>query len=335
MSRLRARSSTPVAAPAPRFVPPMLASPSPKPPGGAGWAFEYKWDGVRAIIRWDGERLAMRSRLGNDITGRYPELDGLGDLLGDRPALLDGEIVALDRQGRPSFSLLQRRMHVSNRARSLALGKATPIVCMLFDVLWLDDGPVIDRPYHERRDLLAELELNEGCWRTPPHHTCDEASGAAVLRSATKLGLEGIVAKKIDSAYLPGIRSDAWRKTRIDKRQEFVIGGWTPGKGRREGEIGALLVGYHGADGLLHYAGKVGTGFDAAEGRRLRERFGKLARTRGAFLEKVPDKLAQFVEPELVCEVKFTEWTHEDILRHPSYQGLREDKDPRTVVRET
>jgi bifunctional non-homologous end joining protein LigD len=315
----------------PRFVKPMLARAHPTPPEGDDWAFEFKWDGVRAIVRWDGGRLALYSRLGNDITARYPELHGLGDLLGDRPAMLDGEIVALDRHGRPSFQRIQYRIHANGPRKVAEMAKRAPAVCMVFDVLWLDGERLIDRTYDERREALDGLGLCRGPWQAPERHI---GHGEAMLKAAMHTGLEGVVAKRRDSVYEPDRRSGVWRKVRVHKRQEFVIGGWTPGKGRRQGGVGAILVGYYDG-GQLRYAGKVGTGFKERDLQQLGALFRARRRRDSPFVNGTGERQARFVEPGLVAEVRFTEWTDDGVLRHGSYQGLRNDKAPQTVVRET
>lgn len=315
----------------PAFVAPMLAELHTRAPVGPEWAFEFKWDGVRALARWDGWRLTLLGRNRTDFTPRYPELDSLDEVLGDRNAILDGEIVALDDQGRPNFERLQRRMHVTDPRRALALSRTTPVLYLAFDVLWLDGANVMGLPYLDRRELLVSLDLDRGPWRAPEHHL---GHGAAMLRTAAGLGLEGIVAKRTDSTYQPGKRIEAWRKLRIDRRQEFVIGGWTPGKGARRGDLGALLVGFYEGE-KLRYAGKVGTGFDRATLRQLRSLLKPIARGARPFTDDPKQREAKWVEPVHVCEVKFTEWTSAGQLRHPSYQGLRADKDPEDVVRET
>ncbi len=312
---------------------PMLATAAKRPPGGAAgrWASEFKWDGVRALARWDGRTLSFHSRLGNDITSRYPELQVAAELLGERSVLLDGEIIAVDAEGRPSFSMLQSRMHVADASRTRILMRSIPCVFIVFDALWHDGESLLPLPYAERRARLASLDLNHQTWRTPEHHT---GSGTQLLRAAKQMGIEGIVAKRVDSPYQPGRRSPSWVKVRLDLRQEFVLGGWTPGQGSREGEIGALLVGYYDG-GRLRFAGKVGTGFDGAENARLLSLFRQRKLESSPFADRVPWREVCFVRPDLVAEVKFTEWTGDGKLRHPSYQGQRTDKDARAVVRET
>ena len=310
----------------------MLARVTPRPPIGDIWAFEYKWDGIRAIARWHRGELTLWGRRGGEITQRYPELrDQIDALLGDRSAVVDGEVMALGDDGRPSFAQLQRRMHVADPARAQRLSRQVPAWYMVFDVMWLDDRSTMSQPYAQRREQLVELGLNRGQWQTPPG---SEGDGRAMLDAAADLGIEGIVAKRIDSPYLPGIRSDAWRKVRVGRRQEFVVGGWTPGKGSRTHDIGALLLGYHDKN-ALRYAGLVGTGFSRQTQQMLLSRLRSMTRSGSPFADAVPRRDATFVDPEIVVEVKFTEWTPDGVLRHPSYLGLREDKDPQDVVRET
>ncbi len=246
----------------PSTLAPMLATAGELPRDDAGWAYEMKWDGMRVLLRVAGGRVRGTSRTGNDVSARFPELRGLGEALGSVEAVLDGEIVALDDAGRPRFERLQPRIHVSAPAKARQLAASNPVVVMLFDVLWLEGHATTGLPYRERRRLLERLQLAGPAWQTPPSHDGD---GAAVLRTARELGLEGVVAKRIDSPYRPGERSDAWRKVKVTTGQEFVVGGWLPGKGRLAGRLGSLLVGYHEPpDGALRYAGRVGSGIDDA-----------------------------------------------------------------------
>ena len=203
-----------------------------------------------------------------------------------------------------------------------------------FDLLYLDGEVLFELPYAERRAALESLGLDGPSWQTPSHHVGD---GAALREASRERGLEGIIAKRLDSTYAPGRRSRAWLKIKNVRGQEVVIGGWMPGKGRREGEIGALLVGYHerpGDDAALRYAGRVGTGFREQDLRMLAERLEPLRTDESPFAGRQPPKGAIFVEPRLVCEVEFSEWTASGTLRQPSYKGLRDDKEPADVVRE-
>jgi len=323
----------PAREPLPERIRPMLARPGELPEDDAGWAYEVKWDGVRALVWLEhGEVLRLESRTGRDITARYPELRGLGRALGARAALLDGEIVALDAEGRPSFERLQGRMHVASDAGVRRRMESTPVSFMAFDVLHLDGRSTLARPWSERRALLDELELDGARWKAPRAH---RGAGAPFLQATREQGLEGVVAKRVDSPYEPGRRSEAWRKVKNHGRQELVIGGWLPGEGRRRDRIGALLVGYH-EDGGLRYAGRVGTGFTDEDLGRLGERLAPLVRDSSPFAgggAPLP-RGAVWVEPTLVAEVEFTEWTAAGVIRHPSFKGLRSDKAASAVVRE-
>ena len=298
------------------------------------WAYEIKWDGVRALAYCEPGHLRLVTRTGKEVARRYPEVRGILAQLGLREALLDGELVAFDDEGRPSFQRLQRRIHVEGEAAIRRLRESTPVTYVAFDLLHRDGRSLMGLPYEERRAELEALGLEGERWQTPAYHRGD---GAALLAASRERGLEGIVAKRLGSPYVPGKRTRAWLKVKNVRGQEVVIGGWVPGKGRREGELGALLVGYFERDGeqrRLRYAGKVGTGFDAAELRALRERLEALRREGSPFEGRQPERGAIFAEPELVCEVEFSEWTRAGTLRHPSYKGLRDDKPARDVVRE-
>jgi bifunctional non-homologous end joining protein LigD len=316
----------------PQFIEPMLAKLTTLPADDARWAFEIKWDGVRAIARSEPGSLRLFSRNGNDITAAYPELQGLNGALGAHTAVLDGEIVALDAKGRPSFQALQTRMHQRTVSVVELLSETAPVTYMVFDLLWLDGLSLTELPYSERRAALDALELNAARWRVSEFHVGD---GEGLLAATREQGLEGLVAKRLDSRYLPGKRS-GWAKIKNSMRQELVVGGWTSGKGARSNRIGALLVGVRDDEiGGLRYSGRVGTGFDAEELERLAELLAPLARTTTPFSgSSQPPKGSHFVEPELVCEVEFSEWTEAGTLRQPSYKGLRNDKPSVDVVRE-
>jgi bifunctional non-homologous end joining protein LigD len=310
---------------------PMLATLVHDVPTGHDWAYEMKWDGVRAFMRVQDGTVRITSRAGRDITSGYPEFAALGEELEKTDVLLDGEIVALDERGRPSFQLLQRRMHVRDAASVRTLQQEIPVAFMIFDLLWLDGSLTTDLPYRERRRVLEALELRSMLWQTPPASAED---GAAALATSRELGLEGIVAKRIDSPYEPGRRSPAWRKVKHDLRQEFVIGGWSPGKGWRSGHVGALLLGYYDDDGSLRYAGKVGTGFTDAELDRLDALLTPIEQDVSPFTGTGIPRDARFVEPTQVAEVRFAEWTDAGRIRQPAYLGLRDDKRATDVVRE-
>jgi bifunctional non-homologous end joining protein LigD len=315
--------------PMPERIVPMLARSAttiPKPE--RQWSFEVKWDGVRAIAYLKPGRLRLESRNLRDITDSYPEVRGLLRAVGMRDAVFDGELVAFDDSGRPSFERLQRRMHVTSSAAVRRLAASTPVVYAIFDVLYLDGRALMDHPYEERRRRLEELELAGPAWRVPAAHVGD---GQRLLDATGEQNLEGVIAKRLGSRYEPGRRSGSWVKVKHTLRQELVIGGWMPGEGRRAERIGALLMGYYRRREFV-YAGRVGTGFTEATLGELASRLEPIRRMRSPFDEapKLPRE-AQFVEPRLVAEIEFREWTAERIMRAPSFKGLRDDVSPRDV----
>ncbi|MEA2185041.1 MAG: bifunctional non-ous end joining protein LigD [Solirubrobacteraceae bacterium] len=321
------------AEPMPDKLVPMLARSGTLPRDDENWAYEVKWDGVRAICHSEPGRMRLHSRNLLDITPRYPELGRLNRALSHHRAILDGEVVALDADGRPSFGALQRRMHVGSESAVRRLARDTPVTYMIFDLLWLDGHSLMELPYAERRARLEELDLKEGeRWRVPDHVV---GHGAELLAATAEQGLEGVIAKRLDSPYEPGRRSANWLKIKNFARQEVVVGGWMPGEGRRRDRIGSLLVGV-GEDDGLRYAGRVGTGFTEQELDRLAGLLGPLQRDDSPFAPGVPKppRDAVFVDPRLVAEVEFREWTDSGQLRAPSYKGLRDDKPAELVVRE-
>ncbi|GAA5066942.1 bifunctional non-homologous end joining protein LigD [Thermocatellispora tengchongensis] len=312
-------------------------------PGGDAYGYEMKWDGVRALAYVEGGAVRLISRNARDITVAYPELAMLAGAVGRHDVVLDGEIVAFDERGRPSFEALQPRMHQRRPARIAELVRAVPVTYLLFDVLHVDDTPSVERAYTKRRDLLEGLVSPGARWQVPVWFPGD---GHDAVDFSRQMGLEGVVAKRLDSPYRPGRRSADWIKVKNVRTQEVVIGGWKPGAGRRAGMIGSLLLGvYDGArraapgaasaeGGVLVFAGHVGTGFTQAMLRDLGERLAPLARPTSPFAGQVPREHARdahWVEPELVGEVQYAEWTSEGYLRHPSWRGLRADKMPRDV----
>ncbi len=303
---------------------PMKAVSGKLPPDDDGWAYEIKWDGMRLLAYVDPEGLAplrLQTTHGLDAADRWPELTALVEAVG-RPAVLDGEVVVLDEAGRPDFGRLQAR--------------TGPVTFIVFDLLWFDGNELLSLPYLDRRRLLADAaDAGDAAtpWRVPAHHVGD---GRSLYAHAESAGLEGLVAKRIDSPYLPGKRSSAWRKVKVRRGQELVVGGWLPGEGNRAGSLGALLVGHYDGTGL-RYAGRVGTGFDAAELARLQPRLDQRVVDESPFVDELPApvrKVARYVRPELVAQVEFAEWTSEGRLRHPAYVAEREDKDPGEVIRE-
>ncbi len=316
----------------PEPVAPMLASAG-EPPSGPGWAFEFKWDGVRAVAAAAGDQVRLYSRNGNDITAGYPELAALSGLVGGRPVLLDGEIVTLNAAGRPDFALLQQRMHV--RAPSPWLVDRIPISYYVFDLLDLDGRRLLSQSYQQRRELLAELAVDgvSPRVRVPPDYT--DVDGRQLLEVARLHGLEGVVGKRLSSRYEPGRRSPAWTKTALWRTQEVIIGGWTTGQGRRAGTLGALLLGAYDDEARLRYIGDVGTGFTDRMLDDLLVRLVDLEEPGSPFDEPVPREHARrthWVRPQLVGEVEYRVLTPDRRLRHAAWRGLRPDKDPAQVI---
>ncbi|HEX8066421.1 MAG TPA: DNA ligase D [Thermoleophilaceae bacterium] len=315
--------------PMPERVVPMLAKPGELPPDEERWSFEVKWDGIRALAYSQPGRLRLEGRRLTDVTAQYPELRPLGRQLGSRDAVLDGEIVAFDERGRPSFERLQQRMHLTGESRIKRRAKEIPVVYAIFDLLYLDGRSLMALPYEERRARLDELGLEGPAWRTPAAHP---GEGTALRAASAEQGLEGVVAKRLDSPYEPGRRTGAWVKVKNKQRRELVVGGWMPGEGKRERSIGALVVGYHDRGGTLRYGGRVGSGLGDDALRDLQRRLEPLRRRSSPFEgDPKPPRGARYVEPELVCEVEYTDWTSEGVLRHPVYKGLC-DVDPAAVV---
>ncbi|MDQ6730420.1 MAG: DNA ligase D [Actinomycetota bacterium] len=317
--------------PMPSRLLPMLAGAGSLPAREQGWSFEVKWDGVRAIAYAQSGRLRLESRNLREITTGYPEVRGLLADLGMREAVLDGELVAFDEAGKPSFERLQRRMHVTAPTAVRRLSASTPVVYAIFDLLFLDGHSLMGRSYAERREALEALGLSGPAWRVPAAHS---DQGRQLLAATAAQGLEGIMAKRTDARYEPGRRTGAWVKIKHTRRQELVIGGWIPGEGRRRDSIGALLMGHY-EDGRLRYAGRVGTGFTDRTLAQLRALLAPLHADDPPFdpTPKLP-KEAQFAAPELVAEIEFREWTSEGMMRAPSYKGLRDDHPAIEVVRE-
>lgn len=323
------------------LIKPMLAKPSFLPNSDCDFAYEIKWDGIRAILYFKNGQLMLSSRNLKNITIQYPELELLKKHLSN-DVILDGEIVALDSTGRPSFELLQSRMGLASHETIKDKMKQVPVTYIIFDLLRIEHEALLHETFLDRRSKLDKLNLSGPFWQTSNYRI---GNGFEFLTASRKLGLEGIIAKRLCSLYLPGKRNGDWLKIKNQMRQELVIGGWVPGKGNRSGRIGALLVGYYDTPRNeifsgntktqnFIYSGKVGTGFTATELDKLTNLLTDLKST-NPFSNMVPVKDAIFVEPKLVAEFEFTEWTTNNTLRHPSYKGLRYDKDPLTVIKET
>jgi bifunctional non-homologous end joining protein LigD len=317
----------------------MLALPGSRPAGRlADWAVEMKWDGVRALAFVEHGQLRLVSRTGKDISATYPDLAGLGPAvaaLAGGQALLDGEIVAFS-DGRPDFEALQPRMHVSSADAAFRLSALIPVSYLAFDALQADGVRLTARPYLERRKILNTIIPNGPRWLAPPNFPGPDLD--AVRAASVANGLEGVVVKRLDSVYEPGARPGSWLKVKNQLRQEVVVAGWKPGQGNRAGLVGSLLVGVHSRSGSLLYSGHVGTGFSDPVLRMLTSRLDALRRPDSPFDGPVPPEYARpavWVEPRLVIDVEFHRWTRAGRMRAPAYRGLRDDKDPADVVRET
>jgi bifunctional non-homologous end joining protein LigD len=318
----------------PPLIRPMLATAGELPTTDQEdrWAFEMKWDGVRAMLYLDGSGVRVLTRNDREVASTYPELAGLGAALGPAGGVLDGEIVAFDSRVRPSFGELQARMHVLRP--SAALLAQVPVTLLVFDVCRLGGESLLRLPYDDRRAVLDGLDLAGPSWATPPAFP---GEGAAALEASKSQGLEGVLAKRRDSVYEPGRRSRSWVKVKHLRMQEVVICGWSPGAGRRSGGIGSLLLGVHDDQGRLVYAGHVGTGFTDWMLGDLLARLGPLERATSPLALEVARaqvKDARWVTPQLVGEVAFSEWTRDGRMRHPVWRGLRPDKTVEEVVRE-
>jgi bifunctional non-homologous end joining protein LigD len=300
--------------------------------GGPDWAYEMKWDGIRAIATVHGDEVTLRSRNGLDLTSSYPELAALAQGV-TGGAVLDGEIVALDSGGRPSFGVLQKRMGLTNPRDVERARLSTPVHYFVFDVLSVDGASQEQKPYSERRELLARVVREGGAIAVPPD-AGDELDAA--LATSRQLGLEGVMAKRRDSPYREGKRSRDWIKLKHTQTQEVVIGGWRPGNGHRAESVGSLLLGIPDSEGL-RYVGRVGTGFTDRQLAQLRTRLDGLARTTSPLIDVPPADArdARWVTPTLVGEVEFAELTSDGRLRAPTWRGWRPDKSPDEVTRES
>ncbi|WP_229816351.1 ATP-dependent DNA ligase [Streptomyces lucensis] len=309
------------------LIPPMLATPGRLPPAAQDerWAYETKQDGQRvmAYLAGDGSVL-LRARSGEDITGAYPELRPLGGALGTTPAVLDGEVLALDARGRADFQLLQSRMGLTHApARAARRAAQVPVHLVLFDIPYLGE-PLVRLPYLRRRARLEKLGLAGSHWSTPRAVT---GHGAEALAATREHGLEGLVCKRLDSVYEPGVRSRAWVKIRNMRAEDVIVGGWLPGRGRLTGLPGAVLAGQR-AGGRLRYVGGVGTGWSEAERTELAGLLRAIASDRCPF-DPVPRVAgAQWVLPRLVGEVAYSTRTRSGMLRQPSWLRLRPDLTP-------
>jgi bifunctional non-homologous end joining protein LigD len=317
---------------APAPVAPMLAVEGPLPVGG-GWAYETKWDGFRCCMRVGPTGTTrLTSRLGNEITNVYPDLHGsLADALAGRSAVLDGELVVLGQEGRPDFHLMQFR---HQRGPTADLLRTAPVTYIVFDLLELGGEVLLNAPYTERRALLADLPVANPRIAVPRHFTADDIDPNELLAVVAEQGLEGLVAKRLESRYHPGQRSRDWIKRPLIKTQEVLVGGWRPGKGNRSGRVGGLLLGAHDEAGRLRYVGDVGTGFSERALDELLDLLTELTRSKSPFDDEVPAdrrRGARWVEPRLVGQVVYRQFTSDHRLRHTAWRGLRHDVLPEQV----
>ncbi|MEP6479823.1 MAG: ATP-dependent DNA ligase [Rhodoglobus sp.] len=298
----------------------------------AEWAFEMKWDGIRAIADVSHGQVSLTSRNGVDVTSRYPELANLADAVkGD--AILDGEIVALNKAGRPDFGVLQKRMALTKSAEIERMMATVPVHFMVFDILELDGDSLVKQPYSRRRELLESTVRSTGAVQVPPVFDGDITAAMSTSRA---LRLEGVMAKRLESTYLPGKRGQSWIKVKHHLTQEVVIGAWRPGAGNRAHRVGSLLLGIPDGDGL-RYVGRVGTGFTDRDLEQIGTKLRRLERKTSPFdeLPAADAADAHYVSPTLVGEVEFAEWTPTGKLRQPSWRGWRTDKSPAEVVPES
>ncbi|HEX2774144.1 MAG TPA: non-homologous end-joining DNA ligase [Micromonosporaceae bacterium] len=293
-------------------------------PSGPAWAYEFKWDGVRAIAVIAGGATRLYARSGTEITAAYPELASLGKQVPD--AVLDGEVVVLNDQGVPSFTALAERMHVRERSRAARLAAAMPVTYMIFDLLRLGDTDLTGYSYQDRRAALEELGLGAARWAVPPVFP----DGPTTYAVAGDHGLEGVVAKRRTSVYRPGVRSPDWVKIKLEVTGDFVVGGWRPGARK----IGGMLVGVPIAGGKLAYRGRVGGGIGSAAERELLKVLEPLRAGTSPFAGDVPREDARgaiWVRPEIVVEIKYGQRTPDGRLRFPRFLRLRPDKAPEEV----
>jgi bifunctional non-homologous end joining protein LigD len=295
-------------------------------PAGPDWSFEFKWDGVRVLALFAGGAPELFARSGAVVTTAYPEIS---DLRLPEGSLLDGEMVVLDSAGRPSFTALAERMHVREKGRAARLAAALPVTYMIFDLLYYDGTDFTGLPYLARRERLEEIGLGGPRWMVPPSFGDGQATAAA----ARENHLEGVVAKRSDSVYLPGARSPDWVKVKFDRTGDYVIGGWRSGARK----LGGLLVGVPTADGLA-FRGRVGGGIGAVAEKNLLALLEPLARGDSPFapgaVPREDAKGAHWVDPSLVVEVRYGNRTPDGRLRFPRFLRLRGDKSPQECAEE-
>ncbi len=322
---------TPSIAPPPPMKP-MMAEGGHKPFDDPAWTFEPKLDGVRTLAYVSPDVTRFVSRTGRDQSAQYPELGGLAAYVNALHAVLDGEVVALNESGQPSFERMQQRINLSSAADIDRARESNPVSIYVFDILWLDDRDLTQLPLTERREILREVVTEDG----PIGMTLSvEGDGSSFFNAAEQLGLEGIVAKKLDSIYEPGRRSRHWRKIKAMKVLDAVILGWTPGGGSRSDTFGALLLGAY-KDDELRWIGQVGTGFTGKLLSDLQARLDEIEVSSPPVEdpELAAVRGAHWVEPALVAEVTYLQVTRAGRLRAPSFRALRPDKTPEDCLLE-
>jgi bifunctional non-homologous end joining protein LigD len=328
--------SGPVKRPMPTVIHPMLATSIDKPFDGPEWLFEIKWDGYRAVAFLENGKVRLVSRNQNELTPRYPELKDLPQFVKAKTAILDGEVVALDEQGRASFSLMQQRTGFRPGGRRAATNADVPVLYYAFDLIYLDGYDWRRVPLEERKEKLASLLIAGDALRYSDHY---ERQGKALFEIARKKGLEGILAKKRDSLYQQR-RSGEWLKIKITHRLECVIGGYTEPEGSRP-HLGSIVLGLYDKQGRLIHVGQAGSGFDQKSLEEVWKLLQKRESKKNPFYGEVEAlRKLYWVRPELVAEIEYSEWTEGTMsgsgpkLRAPVFLGLRDDKDPKECVLE-
>ncbi len=316
----------------PIAIHPMLATSVEKPFDDPEWLFEIKWDGYRAIAFITKGKVRLVSRNQNDLTAQYPELQNLAASIKAETAILDGEIAALDEDGRSSFSLMQQRTGIRERGRRTASRPDIPVLYFVFDLLYLDGYDLRRLPLERRKTILAEITDVSGNVRYSDHFP----QGKALFDVAKRKGLEGILAKRRDSFYEER-RTQAWLKIKITQTLDCVVGGYTDPEGSRA-YFGSVVLGLYDKNGELIHVGQAGTGFDQAMLKQIWQQLKTRQTTRSPFPHGVEAlREVHWVKPELVAEIKFSEWTHASAeggmkLRAPVFLALRKDKDPKECV---
>lgn len=314
-----------------RTIAPMKAQPGDNTIGD-NWVYELKWDGMRQLLHITHDGVRVQSSNERNVTASFPELAPLQELLGGMSGLvLDGEAVAFDDDGRPSFAAMQRRMHISDPAEAARRSTTTPIMFVAFDVLHVDGHDTFALPLSSRRELLDQVFDDGPNWKRSSQHP----ELAPLLDVVNANHLEGVVAKRPTSTYQPGRRSPDWLKIKPRRRQEFVVGGWTAGQGNRAGRLGSLLVGFYDGD-KLRYAGRAGSGLTDTTIAEWQSLLSPVNQCPFATTPALPrDRNVQWCDPSHVVEIAFGEWSGDHHLRHPVVLGRRTDKHPQDVVRES